>query len=215
MKQLKAYLLLIIAIAIGCPTSYGASENNSFMLKPLLSADSLDLMSKEPYMVPYVKYLMNSVIPLKDKDKWSYTLVYIDNDDIPEMFVRCDHCFPVPQYVLSQHDGIVSSIEVRKGVDYIEREGLLLNSDGGQGESREMVYRLGNGQFELTANASSVLGPDLDLYYFNGAEVDEETVERQIMEAFYDKGPSVSIEELEWKAWKDLLNHKESIKGWK
>lgn len=215
MKQLKAYLLLMIAIAIGCSHSYGASINNLFKSELQLSADSLDLMSKEPYMVPYVKYLMNSIIPLKDKDNWSYTLVYIDNDDIPEMFVRCDQCFPVPQYVLSQHDGIVSSIEVRQGVDYIEREGLILNSDGGKGESRERVYRLENRKFELTATMRTEEGSVFDIYYYNGSEVDEETAERLMGEAFYDRGPSVSIEELEWMEWKDLFNHKESIKGWK
>lgn len=219
MKQLKAYLLLIIAIAIGCPTSYGASENNSFMLKPLLSADSLDLMSKEPYMVPYVKYLMKADIHWEDADRWYYTLVFIDDDKIPEMIIQSDNYNAVEALVLSQNDGIVSSIEVLKEVKYIEKKGLLKNYWSNMGGTTDRVFRLNNGLFELTATMRGEENLDFDnpdvSYYFNDVKVDEDTAERLLKEAFEDKGKAINVDELEWLDWKDLLKNKESIKGWK
>ena len=219
MKQLKAYLLLMIAIAIGCPLSYGASENNSFKSELQLSADSLDLMSKEPYMVPYVKYLMKADVHWEYADRWYYTLVFIDDDKIPEMIIQSDNYNAVDALVLSQNDGIVSSLVVLKEVKYIEKKGLLKNYWSNMGGTTDRVFRLNNGLFELTATMRGEENLDFDnpdvSYYFNDVKVDEDTAERLLKEAFEDKGKAINIDELEWLDWKDLLKNKESIKGWK
>lgn len=215
MKHIRFYLLVNLIITMGC-CSFIEGENLSDIVTFTdgISMDSLIDMSKEPYMVPYVKYLLKDIIPMKDKDGWSYALAYLDDNEIPEMIVRCDECFPIPIFVLSQYDGIVSSIEARHEVEYNEREGRLIIITGGQAESVSRVFRLKNGKFELTATEMELEGEEIT-YFFNEAKVDQETAERLLGEMFEYKETTISIEDLEWRDWIELLNNKGSIKGWK
>lgn len=215
MKQARIFLLCASMIVMGfCNFLNGKSLTDITPNTNTISENSLIEMSKEPYMVPYVKFLMKDIIPMKEKDGWSYTLAYIDDDKVPEMIVRCDGCFPIPIFVLSQHDGIVSSIEARHEVEYNEREGRLIINTGGQVESISRVFQLKNGKFELTATETDLEGEEIT-YFFNDAKVDQETAERLLEEAFEYKEATIRIEDLEWLKWADLLKNKENIKGWK
>lgn len=221
MKHAKIFLLCASMVAMGCCNFLSGKSLTDITLNTNgISEDSLIEMSKKPYMVPYIKYLMKDIIRTKNKDIWFFTLAYIDDDEIPEMIVKgdgyFDECFPIPYYVLSQYDGFVSSIDAHHGVEYNEREGLLINTTGGSGASIIRVFQLKNGKFELTAN-EVVLMDELgrDVYYFNDAKVDQETAERLLGETFEYKETTISIEDLEWMSWADLLKNKESIKGWK
>lgn len=215
MKHARILLLCASMIVMSCCNFLNGESLVSITPNTIeISENSLIEMSGEPYMVPYVKYLMKGIIPMKDKDGWSYTLAYIDDDEVPEMIIRCDECFPIPIFVLSQHDGIVSSIEADHEVEYNEREGLLIINTGGHGESISRVFQLKNGKFELTATEMEMEGEEIT-YFFNDAKVDQETAERLLGEAFEYKETTISIEELEWLNWADLLKNKENIKGWK
>ena len=216
MKHARFFLLCASMVVMGCCNFLNGKSLSDITLNTNgISENPLMEMPNEPYMVPYVKYLMKDIIPTKDKDSWSYTLAYIDDDEIPEMIVQCDGCFPIPIYVLSQYDGFVSSIEARHGVEYNEREGLLINTTGGSGASIIRVFQLKNGKFELTANEMELVGEEEITYYFNDAKVDQETAERLLGETFEYKETTISIEDLEWMSWADLLKNKENIKGWK
>lgn len=218
MKHARIFLFCASMIVMGCCNFLiGKSLTDITLNTNGISKDSLIEMSKEPYMVPYVKYLMKADIPWEEGDMWFYTLVFIDDDEIPEMIVRSNLYYALDGLVMSQYDGVVSSIEVLKEVQYIERSGLLKNYWSNVGGSMDRVFQLKNGQFELTATMQgedNFENPGVR-YYFNGKEVDEETAEKLLKEAFEDKGSSIFIDDLEWMDWNELLKHKESIKGWK
>ena len=215
MKHARFFLLCASMVVLGCCNFLvGKSLSDITLNTNGISEKPLMEMPNEPYMVPYVKYLMKDIIPTKDKDSWSYTLAYIDDDEIPEMIVRCDGCFPIPIYVLSQYDGFVSSIEASHEVEYNEREGRLIIITGGQVESISRVFQLKNGKFGLAATEMESEGVEIT-YYFNDAKVDQETAERLLGEVFEYKETTISIEDLEWMSWADLLENKENIKGWK
>ena len=216
MKHARFFLLCASMIAMDCCNFLNGESLVSITPNTIeISEDSLIQMSKESYMVPYVKYLMKADIPWEEGEGWFYTLVFIDDDEIPEMIVHSDMYYTVDGLVLSQHDGIVSSIKVLSEVNYIERQGLLENSWSKMGESEDRVFQLKNGKFELVATLRTEEGPAFDVYYYNGSKIDEKTAEKRMNEVFYDKGLSIFIEDLEWMSWADLLKNKESIKGWK
>ena len=146
MQYIRIFLFCAAMIVMGCCNFIdGKNPSGIVPCADGITVDSLIEMSKKPYMVPYVKYLMKDIIPMKDKNLWSYTLAYIDDDEIPEMIVRCNKCYPIPIFVLAQHDGIVGSIEARHEVVYNESEGLLIINTGGQIESTSRVFKLKNG----------------------------------------------------------------------
>lgn len=215
MKHARIFLLWVTLVAMACCNFLNGKNLTDITLTTNeISEDSLLQMSKESYMVPYVKYLMKADIPWEWGDRWFYTLVYIDDDKIPEMIVRSDMYNALDGLVMSQHDGIVSSIEVSHEVEYNEREGRLIIITGGQVESISRVFQLKNGKFELAATEMELEGEEIT-YYFNDAKVDQETAERLLGEVFEYKETTISIEDLEWMSWVDLLKNKESIKGWK
>jgi hypothetical protein len=113
------------------------------------------------WMRAYVDYYENAVLEYcgeKVKDVFQqWALVYIDNDDIPEMVLFC----PGEAYgnmVLSYYDGKVSEwASWRCNLKFIPRSGLLHNRDGSMGEYWDKVIRLKNGQFTEIYNHTDML----------------------------------------------------------
>lgn len=183
----------------------------------------------EPYMKNYVKYMMNDEA-LSSLDEYPrYALVYIDNDDIPEMVLQGES-EAEGLYVLTQRKGAVSALHLDGLLfSFVEKSGLF--SDGQHcnfGDCSEEIFMIQDGKFVLKATWHSV---DLSMaadffeaddadddetemeeeieYYFNDNEVDEATAERLLNEAFYSKGKTIDIEEFEWFDKEELLkgNH--------
>lgn len=218
MKHARFFLLYTSMIVMGyCNFLNGKSLTDVALTPNEISEDSLLQMSKESYMLPYIKYLMTSDFHLEDGETWLYTLVFIDNDDIPEMIFR-GTSYADGILVMSQNNGIVSSIDGLKEVNYFERTGLLKVSGCYMGHCYYKVFQLKNGKFELTATMRSEeslkFANPVSFYYFNDAKVDEDTAEKLLEKAFGGEN-AASYYELEWIEWADLLKNKENIKGWK
>lgn len=177
MKHARFFLLFASMVVMGCCNFLvGKSLTDITLNTNGISEDSLREMSKEPYMVPYVKYLMTKYNQWEYDEIWRYTLAYIDDDDIPEMFF-CGSSNADGFLVLSQNNGIVSSIDGLKEVNYFERTGLLRVSGCYMGNCFFEVFQLKNGKFESTATLreeeQNMPFEDSEiLYYYNDAKVD-------------------------------------------
>ena len=180
---------------------------------------------QDDYMSIYIQYVKSDET-LSAMDAYPrYTLVYIDDDTIPEMILQGESnaegfC------VLALHNGVVSKLYTSStNLYFIEKSGLLNNRHCYFGNCGEEVYQLKNGEFVLMATWSSVdmsmavnfFGGDEDdeeetkveeeiKYYFNDNEMDETAAQQLLNQAFYLKGNVIDVEgDLEWFEKEELL----------
>lgn len=93
-----------------------------------------------------------SYVQQLDAGPWQgYDLIYVNDDDIPEL-VEIGNSEAMGCRIVSYSDGkMVESQLSRLGFSYIERENLLCNSDGHMDYYYDVVYRLENGRLVETA----------------------------------------------------------------
>ena len=151
----------------------------------------------------YMAYLDQNMP--EDVSEMSFALIYVDDDDVPEMVV--DTGFEAGGcQILSFYDGTVRELQTgRLHFTYIEKSGLLCNSEGHMGYYYDYVYKLDKGlwklvlagdYYELDENASDdemyneETGRFRTLHYaINGEETDEETYMVRLKEVYdLDKG---------------------------
>ena len=86
---------------------------------------------------------------------FSYALIYLDADDIPELFVMGD-CEASGERVMSFYDGRVCSLQLgRIGTAYIENSGLLYSNNGHMDYYPCEITQLREGRFYLVAEGIS------------------------------------------------------------
>ena len=97
-----------------------------------------------------------------------YGFIYVDDDDIPELAIDGD-CEAAGCQILSYHDGEVTELNTsRLYFTYIEKKGLLCNSEGNMGLYYDNVYSLSKrGWTTVFLGEYYDFGPE-------GAEYDEE-----------------------------------------
>ena len=95
----------------------------------------------------YIDYIMEL-----DGEQWQgYNLIYIDNDDIPEL-VMIGNSEAVGCSIAGYAQGQVRESRLdRLGFSYIEKENLLCNSDGNMDSYYDIVYRLEDGRLVQAA----------------------------------------------------------------
>ena len=128
-----------------------------------------------------------------------YSFIYVDDDDIPELVVdtsvEAGGC-----QILAYHDGTVNALQTaRLYFTYIEKSGLLCNSDGHMGYYYDYVYSLEDGiwkcvlsgdwteysELENPKDEEEYVNSMIRNYYIDEEEVDEKTYgERR--DAVYD-----------------------------
>ena len=135
----------------------------------------------------------------EDESGFSYALIYVDNDDIPELV--CDTGFEAGGcQILAYHDGELRELQTnRLYFTYIKNTGLLDNAGGHMGYYFDYVYQLDRGrwknifagdynEFDESGEIEydEETGRYRTLYYFvNGEETDEKNYLEQL-NAVYD-----------------------------
>ncbi|RKM55565.1 hypothetical protein D6853_08385 [Butyrivibrio sp. X503] len=80
-------------------------------------------------------------------DDYSYALIYVDEDDVPEL-VCYSGIEAGGSQILTYYDGQVNVLQTaRLSFSYIEKSGLLCNDGGHMGFYYDHVYRLQNGKW--------------------------------------------------------------------
>lgn len=97
----------------------------------------------------YLDYIANT--DNSDPSRYnSYSLIYIDGDDIPELYLE-GTCEAYGTTICTYSGGTVRDIKLLRlwGASYIPKTGLFKNSNGNMGSYEDVVYKLQNGSFEL------------------------------------------------------------------
>lgn len=151
---------------------------------------SYAFMTVEDWRSIYLTYLEE----MEYADSFTYTLIYVDEDYIPELVVDRGSCAGGCM-ILTVHDNVVDEFEtIRLGFSYVEQGNKLCNADGNMGHYFDHVYTIRDGKWEYVAGGEYGDGPEgvqLDengneifVYYWNDVEVDEEEYDRQLNAVF-------------------------------
>lgn len=86
---------------------------------------------------------------------YRYALVYVDNDDIPELYAM-GVCEADGDLICSYKNGCVIEQRLARmlGGKYVERSGIVINQNGHMGQYYDNVYKLDQTGFSLILNAS-------------------------------------------------------------
>lgn len=136
-----------------------------------------DFASWQDAYIDFISKLDVTVMVGTNDEYDEYSLIYVDGDDVPELFIS----IWVDEIVVSFYDGKVRAMDRdRGGISYLEYDGLLYSRNGHMGLNPCNIYRLDQGEF-------SEIGTGWEQEHI----VDEENV---YWECFWE-GKAVTVEE--------------------
>lgn len=158
----------------------------------------------------------------QDPEEWQgYQLIYLNDDEIPEL-VEIGTSEAAGCVIVTYADGMLEETRLgRLNFTYIERSGLLCNSDGNMDRYYDLVYRMENGR--LTQIAAGYYGAednsrvefDADgnpvyQYQWNDVQMSQEEYEQKL-NAVYDT--SKARQGYEWDGCLSREEAAEAVEG--
>lgn len=185
---------------------------------PSVAEDSVeDFNNNEDidWLSAYMDYVENGNF---DSDAYSgYSFIYLDNDEIPELVIHGNY-EAAGNIICSYYNGLISELQTaRLGFSYLEKQGLLCNSDGNMGCYYDIVYSLENGEFTKIGDGSwneTVIDADTTIYeaYWDGNQVNDVEYDNALTSvyneenAIYDSENYSSISE----AYENMISNSET-----
>ena len=125
----------------------------------------------------------------------AYTLVYINDDDIPELYVEYGSTADGSLIAYFNGSKVVTQYLNTVGLSYLERENLFCDTGGHMDEYYDNVYTIGDGGFEIVASGNFGAANNADVeydengqpvyeYYWNGEETTQSGYEEKLNEVF-------------------------------
>ena len=198
----KRYYFTLIAVPIlltlsGCNNSVNQAEDSTFETEGLSVAEAYTEESEtiseseeitlsteetikkiqtdykpEPWETAYADYI-DSMWEGEEPDPYfNFSLIYLDNDDIPELFIKTSS-EAGGEIVLTYYDNEIKEQHLsRIGSTYIERSGLIYTNTGHQGVYPVEIKSLENGEFSVIGSGEKMFRSSME----SGAlyELDEE-----------------------------------------
>ena len=143
----------------------------------------------------YIDYINDN--PPTEPDLSSYSLIYINDDDIPELWIEFGLGFE-GDALCNVSDGKLDVLRFSQyGLSYIERQNLFVVNGGRMDDYYSDVYRIENGKFvrlykgnygaENNANVQyDAKGDPIYRYYWDGKEVSKKEYEQALSSVFDD-----------------------------
>ena len=130
-------------------------------------------------------------------DSWTYSLIYVDEDEIPELVmdtgVEAGGCM-----ILTWQEGILDVLQtLRLNFTYVEKGNLLCNSEGNMGYYYDNVFTIEDGKWVFIAGGTYEDGPDgprfdendnyIYDYYWMEQAVEQEEYEAELGKIYPEK----------------------------
>ena len=143
----------------------------------------------------YIDYINDN--PPTEPDMSSYSLIHINDDDIPELWIDFGLGFE-GDALCTVSDGKLDVLRFSQyGLSYIERQNLFVVNGGRMDDYNSDVYRIENGKFvrlykgnygaENNANVQyDADGDPVYRYYWEGKEVSKKGYEQALSSVFDD-----------------------------
>lgn len=161
----------------------GENAEPIYVIEPGLTQD--DTYEMQDWQAAYAEYI--------EELEWSrdctYSLIYVDDDDIPELVI--DSGFEAGGcQILTYHNGEIDVLRTdRRLFYYIEKQNLFNNTGGLMGYYFDRIYSIENGKWICVADGeqTEMIGENdwVFQYKWDGEEV-EEGVYKQSLDAVFD-----------------------------
>lgn len=133
-----------------------------------------------------------------------YALIYVDDDDVPELLVNTGSPMGGFMILTIAGDQVKETMFLREGGFYKERGGLFHNSDGSGGMAFDRMYQLEDGEFQEILNGEwSYMEEGNEKYYLEGEEVTMEEYNAALDE-YYAEGSWIPIDGLSYLTYSEL-----------
>lgn len=163
MKKAR-FLLCVCLISLGlllcaCQTAKNVDDTNSTtpisestQKAPKENTPATDKLTNAEWKTAYLDFIENNKNAYK-----SYALVYVDNDDVPELYMS-GGCEAEGDRICSYKNGTIVDAYMNRigGGEYIERGGSVINQNGHMGNCYTTVYKLDENGFTKTLSARVV-----------------------------------------------------------
>lgn len=161
-KAFALFLSLIFLASLMCACQKNQVQDKESTKEPTNSTKITETDATPEWKTAYLNFL-----EAKKDAHFSYALVFIDDDDIPELYLSGD-CEATGDSICSYKNGTVIEQPLLRigGGWYIEKRGTVFNHNGHMGATYTHVYKLVEDGFALTFEALSVERfRNDDLYY--------------------------------------------------
>ena len=167
-----------------------------YIIEPHLTQN--DTYEMQDWQAAYAKYIED----FKWKEGAKYSLIYVDEDDIPELLIDDAGGESYGCLILTFYNGVTDVLQTwRRGFTYIEKGNLLNNSSGIMGHYHDRIWTIENGKWVyVTGGELFMTMGENNREYFNyeweGEPVEEEEYEEKLAEV-YDREQAIEPEEYE------------------
>ncbi|MBR2319645.1 MAG: hypothetical protein IKA50_02505 [Clostridia bacterium] len=150
-KVVVLFLSLIILSLLMC-----ACQRNQTQDKESTNDSTNSTQIAETDATPEWKTAYLNFLEAEKDTHLSYALIYIDGDDIPELYLSGD-CEATGDSICSYKNGAIVEQQLNRigGGWYIEKSGNVINQNGNMGRIYTHVYKLNEDGFILTFEALS------------------------------------------------------------
>ncbi len=139
MKKILIQILIIMQVFVMCSCN---SDSN------VIKINSADKISENNYNSNWKELYTHQLEGIDDKLYSGYSLIYIDNDDVPELFFESSS-HVIPSQLFWVYNGGIYSIGLSiNGFYYYEKQNLFMNSGGFTGAGWDTIYKLNTSDSE-------------------------------------------------------------------
>ena len=183
-KTLILFFSLIIWSSLMCACQRKQAQDDELTKNSTSITEATQTVNTPKWKTAYLDFLE------AEKDTHlSYALVYIDSDDIPELYLSGD-CEATGDSICSYKNEVVIEQHLYRigGGWYIEKSGNIINQNGHMGQLHTHTYRLNDAGFILTFEALSseraeYLGNDEYSFYYEYSIGDKPVTESEYKSA--------------------------------
>lgn len=156
---------------------------------------NLGMTTKKPtteadWAKAYYNYLLDEQQNGLDRINGAF-IIYVDDNDIPELFIVWERGAVYYNQILSYQDGniLMSGGDSPYCISYIEKENLFYESGGrgGLGGIWSYLRKIENGEFIEIGHTGWSAETDITSFYWDGQEVSEEEYNKLLYENFDSK----------------------------
>ena len=155
-------------------------------------------MLHDSWGATYIDYIIDRFSKyLSDgyEEDWKYSLFYVNDDEIPEMYLHGDSTAQGDMAVTTDGKRVDEELFYDFGGSYIEKENLIRDSGGHMDVYYDRIYKIKNGKFYKVAigdfgaddNSNVQVDDDGNMiykYYWNDNEVSEKEYDSSLKQVF-------------------------------
>ena len=177
-------------------------EYSSYYISILEEAAGNGMDVLEDWQAEYLRFAEKDHFENDADSMHTYQLIYVDDDEIPEMYM--DSGTTAGGGMIVSYDGnqAVSEALSCGGLTYLEKEGTFCDSNGRMDQYYDRIYYLKDGRFELTAEGNYGAEDNTNItfdsegnpvysYFWNGTSVSESEYQEERNKVF-DSARAVS-----------------------